>query len=160
MSAIEINPLNKYSRTLTQEVTNPAAQAMLYAIGLKEKDMEKPQIGIASTGYEGNPCNMHLNGLSVYVKQGVTANDMVGLDIQHHRRVRRHDQRQRRDALLTAQSRPHRRLHRVGRRRAVVRRRHCGGRMRQEYARRDHGDGAVGAPGDHGLRRHDPVGTL
>ncbi|GAB3180703.1 dihydroxy-acid dehydratase [Telluribacter humicola] len=71
--------LNKFSRTLTQEVTNPAAQAMLYGIGLKEEDMSKPQIGIASTGYEGNPCNMHLNGLSVYVKQGVQANDMVGL---------------------------------------------------------------------------------
>ncbi len=74
------NELNKYSKTLTQEVTNPAAQAMLYGIGLKEEDFSKPQIGIASTGYEGNPCNMHLNGLSVYVKQGVQAgNDMVGL---------------------------------------------------------------------------------
>ena len=71
--------LNRFSKTLTQEVTNPAAQAMLYGIGLKEEDFVKPQIGIASTGYEGNPCNMHLNGLSVYVKQGVTANDMVGL---------------------------------------------------------------------------------
>lgn len=71
--------LNRFSKTLTQEVTNPAAQAMLYGIGLKEADMSKPQIGIASTGYEGNPCNMHLNGLSVYVKQGITANDMVGL---------------------------------------------------------------------------------
>ncbi|PWJ56602.1 dihydroxy-acid dehydratase [Dyadobacter jejuensis] len=74
------NELNKFSKTLTQEVTNPAAQAMLYAIGFKEEDFAKPQIGIASTGYEGNPCNMHLNGLSVYVKQGVQANnDMVGL---------------------------------------------------------------------------------
>lgn len=72
--------LNKYSKTLTQEVTNPAAQAMLYGIGLKEEDLTKPQIGIASTGYEGNPCNMHLNGLSVYVKQGVQASgEMVGL---------------------------------------------------------------------------------
>ncbi|GHB53363.1 dihydroxy-acid dehydratase [Persicitalea jodogahamensis] len=79
MQETETQVLNKYSRTLTQEVTNPAAQAMLYAIGMKEKDMDKPQIGIASTGYEGNPCNMHLNGLSVYVKQGVTANNMVGL---------------------------------------------------------------------------------
>jgi dihydroxy-acid dehydratase len=41
--------------------------------------MQKPQIGIASTGYEGNTCNMHLNGLSVHVKKGITANDMVGL---------------------------------------------------------------------------------
>ena len=50
--------LNRYSRTLTQEVTNPAAQAMLYGIGLKEEQLALPQIGIASTGYEGNPCNM------------------------------------------------------------------------------------------------------
>lgn len=71
--------LNRFSQTLTQEVSNPAAQAMLYGIGLTEADMHKPQIGIASTGYEGNPCNMHLNGLSVYVKQGVQANNMVGL---------------------------------------------------------------------------------
>ena len=71
--------LNKFSKTLTQEVSNPAAQAMLYAIGLKEDDMRKPQIGIASTGYEGNPCNIHLNGLSVHVKKGIQANDMVGL---------------------------------------------------------------------------------
>lgn len=71
--------LNKFSRTLTQEVTNPAAQAMLYAIGLTEEDMAKPQIGIASTGYEGNPCNIHLNGLAVHVKKGVQENNMVGL---------------------------------------------------------------------------------
>ncbi|UBM57689.1 dihydroxy-acid dehydratase [Marinilongibacter aquaticus] len=71
--------LNKYSRTLTQESGNPAAQAMLYAIGLTEEDMKKPQIGIASTGYEGNPCNLHLNGLSVHVKKGIEANGMVGL---------------------------------------------------------------------------------
>jgi len=71
--------LNRFSRILTQEVSNPAAQAMLYGVGLTEADMDKPQIGIASTGYEGNTCNMHLNGLSVYVKQGIQANDMVGL---------------------------------------------------------------------------------
>lgn len=71
--------LNKFSRTLTQEITNPAAKAMLYGIGLSSDDMQKPQIGIASTGYEGNTCNMHLNGLSVHVKKGIQANDMVGL---------------------------------------------------------------------------------
>ncbi|WP_266369071.1 dihydroxy-acid dehydratase [Tellurirhabdus rosea] len=80
MSSTVVAPtLNRYSSTLTQEVTNPAAQAMLYGIGLTEADMSKPQIGIASTGYEGNTCNMHLNGLSVYVKQGIQANEMVGL---------------------------------------------------------------------------------
>lgn len=71
--------LNKFSRTLTQEVTNPAAKAMLYGIGLTTADMQKPQIGIASTGYEGNPCNMHLNGLSVHIKKGIQENDMIGL---------------------------------------------------------------------------------
>ncbi|MFD1819761.1 dihydroxy-acid dehydratase [Pseudarcicella hirudinis] len=71
--------LNKFSRTLTQEVTNPAAKAMLYGIGLTKEDMQKPQIGIASTGYEGNTCNMHLNGLSVHVKKGVQENGLVGL---------------------------------------------------------------------------------
>jgi len=78
-STATTNRLNQYSATLTQEVSNPAAQAMLYGIGLKEEDMAKPQIGIASTGYEGNPCNMHLNGLSVYVKQGIQANNLIGL---------------------------------------------------------------------------------
>ncbi|GAB3029157.1 dihydroxy-acid dehydratase [Spirosoma pulveris] len=71
--------LNRFSRTLTQEISNPAAKAMLYGVGLSEEDMQKPQIGIASTGYEGNTCNMHLNGLSVYVKQGIQANGLVGL---------------------------------------------------------------------------------
>ncbi len=71
--------LNKFSRTLTQEITNPAAKAMLYGIGLTPEDMNKAQIGIASTGYEGNPCNMHLNGLSVHVKKGIQENGMVGL---------------------------------------------------------------------------------
>lgn len=74
-----ITTLNRYSRILTQEISNPAAQAMLYGIGLSEADMDKPQIGIASTGYEGNTCNMHLNGLSVYVKQGIQSNGLIGL---------------------------------------------------------------------------------
>ena len=71
--------LNKYSRTLTQDPTQPAAQAMLYGIGLTEKDLEKPQVGIASMGYDGNTCNMHLNELAQLVKKGVWEQDMVGL---------------------------------------------------------------------------------
>jgi dihydroxy-acid dehydratase len=71
--------LNKFSRTLTQEIHNPAAKAMLYGVGLTDEDMQKAQIGIASTGYEGNTCNMHLNGLSVHVKKGIQENGMVGL---------------------------------------------------------------------------------
>lgn len=71
--------LNRFSQTLTQQIDNPAAKAMLYGVGLSDEDMQKPQVGIASTGYEGNTCNMHLNGLSVYVKQGIQANGLVGL---------------------------------------------------------------------------------
>jgi dihydroxy-acid dehydratase len=71
--------LNKYSKTLTQDETQPAAQAMLYGIGLTEADLAKPQIGVCSMGYEGNTCNMHLNDLAKDVKKGVWDNNMVGL---------------------------------------------------------------------------------
>ncbi|MEZ5044023.1 MAG: dihydroxy-acid dehydratase [Saprospiraceae bacterium] len=71
--------LNKYSRVLTQDETQPAAQAMLYGIGLTEEDMNKAQVGIVSTGWEGNTCNMHLNDLAAQVKAGVKASDLVGL---------------------------------------------------------------------------------
>lgn len=60
--------LNKYSKIITQDETQPAAQAMLYAIGLTEEDLQKPQVGIVSMGYEGNPCNMHLNDLAKELK--------------------------------------------------------------------------------------------
>jgi len=71
--------LNKYSSSITQDNSQPAAQAMLYAIGFSDEDFEKPLIGIASTGYEGNPCNMHLNKLALDVKSGVESIDYVGL---------------------------------------------------------------------------------
>lgn len=71
--------LNKYSKTITQDPTQPAAQAQLYAIGLTEEDLNKAQVGIVSMGYDGNPCNMHLNDLARVVKQGVWENDLVGL---------------------------------------------------------------------------------
>ncbi len=71
--------LNKYSKILTQDETQPAAQAMLYGIGLTEDDLKKPQIGVCSMGYDGNTCNMHLNDLAKDVKKGVWDNDMVGL---------------------------------------------------------------------------------
>lgn len=74
-----MNDLNKYSRTLTQDETQPAAQAMLYGIGLTDDDMQKAQVGIASMGYDGNTCNMHLNDLAKLVKQGVWDADLVGL---------------------------------------------------------------------------------
>ncbi len=71
--------LNKYSKILTQDETQPAAQAMLYGIGLTEDDLKKAQVGICSMGYDGNTCNMHLNDLAKVVKQGVWDNDLVGL---------------------------------------------------------------------------------
>jgi dihydroxy-acid dehydratase len=71
--------LNKYSKVLTQDVTQPAAQAMLYGIGLTDEDMKKAQVGIASMGYDGNTCNMHLNDLAASIKKSVWANNLVGL---------------------------------------------------------------------------------
>jgi dihydroxy-acid dehydratase len=52
--------LNKYSSRITQTKSQGASQAMLYATGLTEQDMRKPQVGVASMWFEGNPCNMHL----------------------------------------------------------------------------------------------------
>jgi len=71
------NELNKYSKTLTQDITQPAAQAMYYAIGFTEEDFNKAQVGIASMGWDGNPCNMHLNDLAAAVKKSV--NETTGL---------------------------------------------------------------------------------
>jgi dihydroxy-acid dehydratase len=76
---IEAVELNRYSKTLTQDPTQPAAQAMLYGIGLTDDDLKKAQVGVASMGYEGNTCNMHLNDLAKLVKQGVWEEDLVGL---------------------------------------------------------------------------------
>ena len=71
--------LNKYSKTVTQDPTQPAAQAMLYGIGLNDTQLTQPFIGIASMGYDGNTCNMHLNHLASYIKVEVNATNMVGL---------------------------------------------------------------------------------
>ncbi|TVR29572.1 MAG: dihydroxy-acid dehydratase [Balneolaceae bacterium] len=70
--------INKFSSRLTENRAQVGSKAMLYATGLSEDDMKKAQIGIASTGWDGNPCNMHLNGLAEVVKRGVWASDMVG----------------------------------------------------------------------------------
>ena len=71
--------LNKYSKTVTQDDTQPASQAMLYGIGLTEEDLKKAQVGIVSMGYEGNTCNMHLNDLAKNIKTSVWDEDLVGL---------------------------------------------------------------------------------
>lgn len=71
--------LNKYSKTITQDPTQPAAQAMLYGIGLTDFQLKQPFVGIASMGYDGNTCNMHLNHLSSLIKSEVNKDEMVGL---------------------------------------------------------------------------------
>ncbi len=71
--------LNRYSKTITQDPTQPAAQAMLHGIGLSDDDLKKAQVGIVSMGWEGNTCNMHLNDLAKLVKKGVWDTDLVGL---------------------------------------------------------------------------------
>ena len=71
--------INKYSRTITQDPTLPASQAMLYGAGLTEEDLDKAQVGVVSTGFDGNTCNMHLNALAVEVKSAVQQQNLVGL---------------------------------------------------------------------------------
>ncbi len=71
--------LNKYSKTITLDPTQPAAQAMFYGIGLTDEDLHKAQVGVVSMGYDGNTCNMHLNDLAKKVKAGVWENNLVGL---------------------------------------------------------------------------------
>jgi dihydroxy-acid dehydratase len=71
--------VHSYSKTITQDPTLPASQAMLYGIGLTEQDLKKAQVGIVSTGFDGNTCNMHLNALAGEVKKAVWEQDLVGL---------------------------------------------------------------------------------
>ena len=70
--------LNKYSSHITEPKSQGASQAMLYATGLTDEDLQKPQVGITSVWYEGNPCNMHLLRLAEKVKEGVRAAGLVG----------------------------------------------------------------------------------
>ncbi len=70
--------LNKYSSRLTQQQSQVGSKAMLYGVGLSDDDMNKPQVGIASTGWEGNTCNMHLNGLAEHAKESVYQSGLIG----------------------------------------------------------------------------------
>ncbi len=74
-----MSELNRYSKTITQDPSQPGSQAQLYALGLTENDLKKAQVGIVSTGFEGNPCNMHLNILAHQVKKSVNETDLLGL---------------------------------------------------------------------------------
>ena len=108
---------------------------MLIATGLSRDDLNKPQVGIGSVWYEGNPCNMHLADLGNHVKQGVEAAGLRRDAVQHRRRLRRHLDGHRRHELLAPVARPHRRLDRDDHGRPVVRRPGRPARLRQEHAR-------------------------
>ncbi|PJZ84359.1 dihydroxy-acid dehydratase [Leptospira harrisiae] len=72
--------LNRYSRILTQDESLPASQAMIIGSGVPYEDLNKPFIGIGSTGFDGNPCNMHLTTLASLQKKSVLdTKQMVGL---------------------------------------------------------------------------------
>ncbi|XOD69606.1 MAG: dihydroxy-acid dehydratase [Flavobacteriales bacterium AspAUS03] len=70
--------INRFSVELTEDLSLPSSQAMLYGTGLTEADFQKAQVGIVSNWYEGNPCNMHLNVLSQEIKTSVQAQGLVG----------------------------------------------------------------------------------
>lgn len=71
--------INKFSRRITQEKSQGASQAMLYATGMSREDMNNAQVGIVSNWYDGNPCNMHLGDLASKVKDGVREAGLVGM---------------------------------------------------------------------------------
>ena len=70
--------LNKFSKVITQDKSQGASQAMLYALKLSKKDMNKAQIGIGSNWFESNPCNSHLNEISKRVKNSLTEKEIIG----------------------------------------------------------------------------------
>jgi dihydroxy-acid dehydratase len=74
----KIVKLNRVSARLTEDPGQPGARAMFHAAGLKREDLGRPQVGIASTGFESNPCNMHLNLLATHVKKGLVEAGLVG----------------------------------------------------------------------------------
>ncbi|KAF8594568.1 dihydroxy-acid and 6-phosphogluconate dehydratase [Ceratobasidium sp. AG-I] len=70
--------LNKISGQLTENISQGGSQAMLYAVGLTEKTITNPQVGISPVWWEGNPCNAHLLELAKKVKEGCEAEDING----------------------------------------------------------------------------------
>jgi dihydroxy-acid dehydratase len=71
--------LKKHSWEISQNEENPAAMAMLYATGLSEDKLKQPFVGVASCGYESNPCNMHLNQFAQEIKAATVKADLTGL---------------------------------------------------------------------------------
>ncbi len=148
--------MNKYSRVITQDIRFGGPQAMLYATGLSEDDMQRPQVGIVANWYDGNPCNMHLNELAARVKEGVVAAGLVGMrfntigvsdgisqgtDGMSYSLPSRDIIADSIETVMSAQwyDGDHRHP-----------------RLRQEHARLHHGHGPLEPPRADDLRRHDP----
>jgi dihydroxy-acid dehydratase len=68
------------SHDVTEGDRRAPARAMLRAVGLTDADIDKPQIGIASSWNEITPCNLSLRRLAEAAKQGV--NDNGGFAMQ------------------------------------------------------------------------------
>ena len=71
--------LNKISRAVTQDITQGASQAMLYAIGMTKKTIKNPQIGICSVGFDGNPSNNHLDAYATKIKKSLLTGNNFGI---------------------------------------------------------------------------------
>ena len=62
--------LRKYSKIVVDGDSQAPSRSMLRAVGFKNEDFAKPQIGIASTWSMVTPCNMHINRLAEEVSKG------------------------------------------------------------------------------------------
>ena len=69
----------KFSDDVTQGVEKSAARAMLRAVGLRDEDFQKFQVGIVSAGNEVTPCNLTGPELSEHAKEGVNGDVSAGL---------------------------------------------------------------------------------
>ena len=62
--------LRKFSKIVVDGTNQAPSRSMLRAVGFKDEDFAKPQIGIASTWSMVTPCNMHINKLAEEVNKG------------------------------------------------------------------------------------------
>nr|MBA3280355.1 dihydroxy-acid dehydratase [Geodermatophilaceae bacterium] len=74
------NVLKPRSHEVTDGYQRAPARAMLRAVGMRDEDMDKPQIGIASSWNEITPCNLSLDRLAKRVKEGVRAAGGFGME--------------------------------------------------------------------------------
>jgi len=66
--------MRKYSSKLVDGKDRAPSRSMLRAVGFKDKDFLKPQVGIASTWSMVTPCNMHINDLAKVASKAIDSN--------------------------------------------------------------------------------------